>query len=46
MVTFIEFWNAYNNTNVDSYFWNEFDNRVDEATQFSFLPVLGVKFEF
>lgn len=45
-VGFIEIWNTYDHANVDGYFWNESENTIGESTQFSFLPVAGVKFEF
>ncbi|MEO1023650.1 MAG: TonB-dependent receptor [Bacteroidota bacterium] len=46
IVGFVEIWNAYNRANVDQQFWNVTNQQVDEATQFSLLPVGGFKFEF
>lgn len=46
LVVFMELWNAYNRTNVDSYEWNRLTNREVVANQFSILPVGGISFEF
>ncbi len=46
LVVFLEVWNAYNQQNVESDFWNIQTQQVDRATQFNLLPVSGVKFEF
>lgn len=46
VVTFIELWNAYNRQNVDGYFWSPVNDEVVSVSQFSFIPVGGVKFEF
>lgn len=46
LVTFVEIWNTYNRANVDADYWNIHTNQIDQATQFSFLPVGGVMFEF
>ncbi len=46
MVVFLEIWNVYNHNNVRQEFWNVVDRQVDEISQFSFLPVSGIKFEF
>ena len=46
VVTFIELWNAYNRQNVDGYFWSPVEDKVVSISQFSFIPVGGVKFEF
>jgi hypothetical protein len=46
VVTFLELWNAYARSNVDGYFWSPVDNKVTSISQFSFIPVGGVKFEF
>lgn len=46
LVTFLEVWNLYNRANVEAEYWNIQTGLVDQATQFSLLPVGGVKFEF
>lgn len=46
IVTFLEVWNAYNRSNVDSYAWNSVDGEQTTINQFSVLPVGGVSFEF
>lgn len=46
LVVFVEVWNAYNQQNVETDYWNIQTNQIDRATQFSLLPVSGVKFEF
>lgn len=46
LVVFLEVWNAYNQQNVETDYWNIQTQRVDRATQFNLLPVSGVKFEF
>ena len=46
LVVFVEVWNAYNQANVETDYWNIQTQRVDRSNQFSLLPVGGVKFEF
>ncbi|MCG8373566.1 MAG: TonB-dependent receptor [Balneolales bacterium] len=46
MVVFLEVWNAYNQQNVETDFWNIQTQEIDRATQFNLLPVSGFKFEF
>lgn len=46
LIVFVEIWNAYNNDNIDSYYWNRTDQKIDRLDQFSLLPVGGVRFEF
>lgn len=45
-VVFLEVWNAYNQQNVETDFWNIQTQQVDRATQFNLLPVGGFNFEF
>jgi hypothetical protein len=46
LVVYLELWNAYNRQNVNERFWNQNTQNVDNAYQFSLLPVMGAKFEF
>ncbi|MEL6769685.1 MAG: TonB-dependent receptor [Bacteroidota bacterium] len=46
LTTFVSLWNAYSRTNIEDTFWNFTEQRVDEAEQFSLLPVVGIEFEF
>ena len=40
---FVEFWNAYNRQNVETYYW---DDRIRKVSYFNFIPVGGFEFEF
>ena len=40
---FVEFWNAYNRQNVETYYW---DDRMRKVSYFNFIPVGGFEFEF
>lgn len=46
IVTFLEVWNAYNRSNVDSYEWSSVNREETTINQFSILPVGGLTFEF
>lgn len=46
VVTYLSVWNAYSRANVEENYWNVAEDRTDERTQFSLLPVLGVEWEF
>lgn len=46
LTTFMEVWNTYNRENVEGYYWNQTENRVDSFNQFSTLPVGGISIEF
>lgn len=46
LVVFLEVWNAYNQSNVETDYWNVRTQQIDRSTQFNLLPVSGVKFEF
>lgn len=46
LTTFLEMWNAYNRSNVEEYYWNVQENRVEAFHQFSILPIGGIKLEF
>lgn len=46
LVSFLEIWNTYNNDNVLVEFWNRDDQKIDQALQFSFLPIGGFILEF
>ena len=43
LIFFVEFWNAYNRDNVETYYW---DDRVRKVSYFNFIPVGGFEFEF
>ena len=45
LVTFFEFWNAYNRKNVEGYFWSNTAG-IQEINFFSFLPIGGFELEF
>ena len=45
LVTFFEFWNAYNRKNVEGYFWSN-SAGIQEINFFSFLPIGGFELEF
>jgi hypothetical protein len=46
MVAYVSIWNLYNRKNVAMLYWNENDNQPKEALQWSFLPVIGLEYEF
>ncbi len=46
LTVYLSVWNAYNNKNVASHYWNEIENKSDYSYQFSILPVFGIEFEF
>lgn len=46
LLLYLSVWNVYNRKNVAFYYWNEVKNDIDEQTQWSTLPVLGVEYEF
>ena len=46
LIFYFSVWNAYNQKNVASYYWNEIENEKDTSYQWSFLPVFGLEFEF
>ena len=43
LIFFVEFWNAYNRGNVETYYW---DDRVQKISYFDFIPVGGFEYEF
>ena len=43
LIFFVEFWNAYNRDNVETYYW---DDRIRKISYFNFIPVGGFEFEF
>ena len=43
LIFFVEFWNAYNRQNVETYYW---DDRMRKVSYFNFIPVGGFEFEF
>ena len=46
MVIYASVWNAYAQKNIAEYYWNDTDQTVDEVYQWTFLPILGVEYEF
>jgi hypothetical protein len=46
MIIYFSVWNAYNRSNVASYYWNENERKPDEIMQWSLLPIFGIEFEF
>ena len=46
LILYMDFWNVYNRQNIESYYWNEAENKQDTRNQWSFLPVIGLEWEF
>ncbi|MCK5051779.1 MAG: TonB-dependent receptor [Candidatus Cloacimonetes bacterium] len=46
LVIYASVWNAYAQKNVAEYYWNDTDQTIDEVYQWTFLPILGVEYEF
>lgn len=46
LIFYFSIWNAYNQKNVASYYWNEIENKKDTTNQWGFLPVFGLEYEF
>ena len=46
LVSFFSLLNAYNRSNIFTYYWDDSDNRVDRINQWAFLPVGGFELEF
>ncbi|MBN2012063.1 hypothetical protein JW960_22230 [candidate division KSB1 bacterium] len=46
LVAYFSLWNAYNQKNIATYYWNKTDNKQDTIYQWSFLPIGGFEFEF
>ena len=46
LVSYFELWNAYNRKNIELYFWSEADEKINEITYFSLIPVGGFELEF
>ncbi|MFC1850152.1 TonB-dependent receptor domain-containing protein [candidate division CSSED10-310 bacterium] len=46
LIVFIDFWNVYNRQNIAFYYWNEIEKKQDRIDQWSFLPILGLEWEF
>jgi len=42
----LSLWNAYNNDNTAFLFWNRVENRQDVEKQWSFMPIVGIEYEF
>ena len=43
LIFFVEFWNAYNRENIETYYW---EDRVRKVNYFNFIPVGGFEYEF
>ena len=46
LISYIEFWNAYNRKNIETYFWSEASKQVEPVRYFDFIPVCGFELEF
>ncbi len=46
LITYIEFWNAYNRKNIETYFWSTHSAKVEPIRYFDFIPVGGFEVEF
>ncbi len=46
LVIYASVWNAYAQKNVAEYYWNDTDQTIDEVYQWTFLPIVGVEYEF
>ncbi len=46
LIYYIEFWNAYNRKNIETYVWSQGLEKVVEETYFDFIPVGGFEVEF
>ena len=46
LVTFVETWNTYGRSNVAGYYWSDSKQETVAVSQFGFIPVVGLKFEF
>ena len=46
IIFYLSVWNAYNQKNIASYFWNESENKQDATYQWGMLPIFGIEYEF
>ena len=46
LISYVEFWNAYNRKNIETYSWSNSSQKIIETTYFSFIPVGGFEIEF
>jgi hypothetical protein len=46
LILYIEFWNAYNRKNIETYFWSEASKKVEPVRYFDFIPIGGFELEF
>jgi len=46
LLLYLSVWNVYGRENVAFYYWNEVTNEIDEQTQWSTLPIIGIEYEF
>ena len=45
LIFYMDFWNVYNRKNIESYYWNEAENKRDVSHQWSFIPIIGLEWE-
>ncbi|MEZ4762511.1 MAG: hypothetical protein R3C26_04680 [Calditrichia bacterium] len=43
IIFYLSVWNAYNRKNVAQYFWNATENAPDAISQWTLLPIFGLK---
>jgi hypothetical protein len=46
LILYLSLWNIFNRKNVAAVYWNKIEGRPGEIVGWSFLPVLGIEFEF
>ena len=46
LVLYASVWNAYGQKNIAEYYWNDETQKIEEVYQWTFLPIVGVEWEF
>jgi hypothetical protein len=46
IIFYLSVWNAYNQKNIATYFWNESENKQGTTYQWGMLPIFGIEYEF
>lgn len=46
LIFYLSVWNVYGRKNVEAYYWNEVDNKLDTLEGWGTIPVIGLEFEF
>ncbi len=46
LILYFSSWNAYNQNNISTYYWNEVEQKSDTIDQWGLLPIIGIEFEF